>query len=147
VIAALLAVTIVAAAGVLTAQRGWEMFKEHPFVGVGLSNFAARSGDVLYLRIPTHNIYLEIASGLGLFGLLACLTMLYSGIRQHWAGMKQRWREQDEWLRHLSFYIMVSLVSCAISGIFANIQFRHFVWILVALGLVIANLRPEYRAD
>ncbi len=132
---------------VMAAQRGWEMFKEHPIMGVGLSNFAARSGDVLFLRIPTHNIYLEIACGLGLFGLLAYLTMLYSGIRQYVAAMKERWREQDRWMSHLSFYIMVSLVSCMISGMFANIQFRHFVWILVASGLVMANLRREFRAD
>jgi O-antigen ligase len=132
---------------VQAAQRGWEMFKEHPLMGVGLTNFAARSGDTMYLRIPTHNIYLEIACGLGIFGLIAYLTMLYSGIRQHVAGMKERWREQDRWLRHLSYYIMVSLVSCMISGMFANIQFRHFVWILVAAGLVLANLRRELRAD
>jgi len=101
----------------------------------------------LILRMPVHNIYLELACGLGVFGLLAYLTMLYSGLRQFAAGMKERWREQDDWLRHLSYYLMVSLVSCMISGLFANIEFRHFPWILVATGLVIANLRREYRTD
>jgi len=132
---------------VLAAERAWEMFKDNFFTGVGLRNFSVRAGDVLILRMPVHNIYLELACGLGVFGLLAYLTMLYSGLRQFAAGMKERWREQDDWLRHLSYYLMVSLVSCMISGLFANIEFRHFPWILVATGLVIANLRREYRTD
>jgi O-antigen ligase len=132
---------------VLATERAWEMFKDNFFTGVGLRNFAVRSGDTLFLRMPAHNMYLEIACGLGVFGILAYLTMFYSGLRQFAAGMRERWREQDEWLRHLSYYLMVSLVSCMISGLFANIEFRHFPWIFVATGLVIANLRRERQAD
>jgi O-antigen ligase len=132
---------------VIAAERAWEMFKDNFFTGVGLRNFAVRSGDALFLRMPVHNIYLEIACGLGIFGLLAYVTMLYSGLRQFVAGMKERWHEQDERLRHLSYYLMVSLISCMISGLFANIEFRHFPWILVATGLVIANLRRERRPE
>jgi hypothetical protein len=61
--------------------------------------------------------------------------------------MKERWEHQDDWLRSLSYYLLVSVVSCLISGLFANIEFRHFLWILVGAGLVLANLRREFRAD
>jgi O-antigen ligase len=128
---------------VVAAERAWEMFKDNFFTGVGLRNFAVRSGDALFLRIPAHNIYLEIACGVGVFGLLAYVTAYYAAIRQFAAGMKQRWREQEDWMRHLSYYLMVSLISCLISGVFVNIEFSHFPWILVATGLVIANLRRQ----
>jgi len=132
---------------VVAAERAWEMFKDNFFTGVGLRNFAYRSGDALFLRMPAHNIYLEIACGVGVFGLLAYLTMYYAAIRQLLAGMSERWRAQEEWMRYLSYYLMISLISCMISGIFANIEFSHFPWLLAATGLVIANLRLEYRAD
>jgi len=132
---------------VLAAKRAWQMFTDNFFTGVGLRNFAVRSGDTLFLRMPVHNIYLEIACGLGIFGILAYLSMFYSGMRQLVVGMRERWREQEMWMPHFSYYLMVSLVSCMISGLFANIEFRHFSWILVATGLVIANLRRDYRTD
>ena len=91
-------------------------------------------------------IYLEIACGVGVFGLLAYLSMYYAAIRQFLAGMSERWRGQEDWVRHLSYYLMISLISCMISGIFANIEFDYFPWILAATGLVIANLRQEFRA-
>ena len=125
--------------------RAWEMFKEHPIFGVGLRNFAVRSGDVMFLRIPSHNIYLEIACGVGLFGLIAYLSMFYAGIRQLLAGMKERWQGQDERLKDLSFYFLVSVISALISGMFANIEFRYFTWLPLCAGLVIANLRRDLR--
>ncbi|MGD8412893.1 MAG: O-antigen ligase family protein, partial [Candidatus Latescibacterota bacterium] len=131
---------------VLALERAWEMFKDNFFMGVGLRNFAVRSGDALFLRMPVHNMYLEIGCGLGIFGLLAYLTMFYAGLRQFALGIKERWREQDAGLRDLSYYLMVALISCMISGLFANIEFRHFPWMLVGAGLVIANFRRELRA-
>lgn len=126
--------------------RAWEMFKEHPIFGVGLRNFSVRSGDVMYLRIPSHNIYLEIACAVGVFGLIAYLSMFYAGIRQLLAGMKERWQGQDERLKDLSFYFLVSVISALISGMFANIEFRYFTWLPLCAGLVVANLRRDLRA-
>jgi O-antigen ligase len=100
----------------------------------------------MFLRIPTHNIYLEIACGVGVFGLLAYLTMYYAAIRHFLAGMRERWAEQEEGLRSLSYYLLVAVVSCLVSGMFANIEFRHFPWILVAAGLVLGNIRRQSRA-
>jgi O-antigen ligase len=131
---------------VQAARESWEIFKEHPFTGVGLSNFSARSDDELFIRIGAHNSYLEILSGLGLFGLLAYLSIFYSAIRQCILGMRARWRKQDEWMRDFSYYVMIALISVLISGLTGNYEYTYMLWIPVAGALALANLRKE-RAD
>jgi O-antigen ligase len=128
---------------VIALKRAVSMFMEHPFLGVGLRNFSARSGDVLFVRIPAHNMYLEILTGVGLVGFAGYMTIFYSGIRQCLAGIKYRWRSAETWMREYAFYTLISLLSALISGPFINIEFQYITWIPVAGGLVIAALRSN----
>jgi hypothetical protein len=128
---------------VLAYKRAVAMFMEHPFLGVGLRNFAARSGDVLFIRIPSHNMYLEILTGVGLVGFIGYITVFYSGVRQCLAGIKHRWRWAETWMRDYAFYTLISLSSVLISGLFINIEFQYITWISVASCLVVATLRSS----
>ncbi len=45
-------------------QYGWEIFKQHPLVGVGLANFMSYAQTAAY----SHNDYIELLSGVGFVG-------------------------------------------------------------------------------
>ena len=128
---------------VIAFKRAVRMFTEHPFLGVGLRNFAARSGDALFVRIPAHNMYLEILTGVGLVGFAGYLAIFYSGARQCVAGIKHRWRSAETWMRDFSYYTLISLLSVMIGGVFINNEFQYITWIPVAGSLVIAALRSS----
>jgi len=50
-------------------EDGWEVFKEYPF-GVGLSAFPYVRYNMFGRRQDTHNLYLEVATNLGVQGLI-----------------------------------------------------------------------------
>lgn len=124
----------------LAIKTAWEMFLDHPFTGIGIGNFIVSAAYKLFVRIVVHNTYLEILVGTGIFGLLAFLTILYSGFRHSVAGIRARWQGQPEWLRSASFYCTLSALSIWMSAFFGTMPFRHPFWVPVAMGLVIANL-------
>ncbi|OHA48719.1 MAG: hypothetical protein A2806_01170 [Candidatus Terrybacteria bacterium RIFCSPHIGHO2_01_FULL_48_17] len=68
------------AARLLLWQDTTTIFFKHPLLGVGLGGLAATLGPQLAFRIPTnaHNTYLEMASELGIFGLMFWVGMLYA---------------------------------------------------------------------
>lgn len=127
-------------------KRAVQMFTEHPILGVGLRNFAARSGDVLFIRIPAHNMYLEILTGVGLVGFVGYITVFYSGARLCVEGIKHRWHSAEAWMRDYAFYTLISLLSALISGFFINTEFQYITWIPVAGGLVVAALGSRAAA-
>jgi O-antigen ligase len=128
----------------LALQTAWELFLDHPLIGVGLGNFLGASAYRLFVRIVVHNTYLEILVGTGIAGLCVFLAMLGAGARQAIAGARRRWVAHPQWLRSLSFYVFLSAVSISVSAFFATMPFRYPLWIPVACGLVIGNL---VRAD
>ncbi len=130
----------------LALQTGWEMFLNHPLTGVGIGNFMGSSAYRLFVRIVVHNTYLEILVGTGIAGLLAFVAILVGGLRHAVAGARRQWRANPAWMRSLSFYVMLSALSIALSAGFATVAFRYVLWIPVAAGLVIGNLLRTERA-
>ncbi len=104
---------------------GWEIVKTHPF-GVGIGNEVIYAvGQGLYqkfgitkslLHQPTHNIYLLMASEIGILGLAAFLwfigTLVISGLKH--------WESADRLPLVISYLLLVSLL------LFGFID--HFVW-------------------
>ena len=57
--------------------QGWQTFVDHPFTGVGAGQFKNYNPpDRLEPWHETHNVLLQVAAELGLFGLLAMLLLL-----------------------------------------------------------------------
>jgi O-antigen ligase len=129
----------------LALQTAWEMFLEHPLTGVGIGNFFVAASYKLFVRMVVHNTYLEILVGIGIFGLMAFLMVLLSGVRHSLTGVRHRWGHHPAWMRSASFYWVLSAVSICISAFFGSMPFRYFLWVPVAAGLVIGNLLREDR--
>ena len=131
----------------LALRTAWEMFLDHPLTGIGIGNFLTAAAYQLFVRIVVHNSYLEILVGTGVFGLLAFLLILLSGVRHTLTGARRRWKRHPEWMRSASFYFMLSSLSIYLSAFFGTMPFRYPLWIPVAAGLVIGNLLREDRAE
>jgi O-antigen ligase len=124
----------------LALHTAWDLFLKHPFTGVGIGNFQVASAYNLFARIVAHNSYLDILVGVGVFGLLCFLFIQYSGFRHLFAGARNRWEGQPEWLRSACFYCALSALSIWMSAFFGTIYFTHPFWIPMAIGIVVANL-------
>lgn len=103
------------------------MMRDNPFLGVGMGNFVWRMGDYFkhealnlekygWVFQPVHNIYLLIASEIGLIGLILFAGFLFSLIRNIYLKIKN----------NVLVPIFLSLIFCFLFIAF----FDHFFWTL-----------------
>jgi O-antigen ligase len=129
----------------VSMMAAWEMFKDHPFFGVGIDNYLenyveyssrlgiSASGE----PTSTHNLYLEIAAetglaGLGTFG--AILLSLFVGIRRSLKVFKRLNRPE---LFSSSLGIGLALIGFFISALFIHASYPRFLWMMVGIGFSI----------
>jgi len=125
-------------------SEAWATFMRHPFTGVGLNNFPVTSATAVFSRIGAHNMYIELLADLGIFGLFSYLGIHLSAVRQLFGGMRERWQDNAAWLSDFSYYLLLSLGSGLVSGLFADIHLHYMIWIPIAFGLSVANMRKRY---
>ncbi len=78
-------------------EKAWHVFLDFPLTGVGagqFQNFAA-PGESNEWR-ETHNVVLQIAAELGIFGVIAFFYLVYRGFRAAW-----RTRRELAWIHNL----------------------------------------------
>ncbi len=129
---------------------GWEMFKEHPIVGVGLGNYklnflpykaaflASPQGANYDFYIPraaqAHNDYVQVMAELGSLGSLALLALLLAIPFSFWIRLRKNTDEFDRFdLLLLAGGIVVFLVHALVSFP-AHLPASSLVLVLV-LGL------------
>ena len=84
-----------AIARVSLMEIAWRMILDHPWLGVGLNNYAIHIREYVYSEAGiqflyvVHNKYLLIWAETGLFGLLAYIGFLITGIRRGWRTWKR----------------------------------------------------------
>jgi O-antigen ligase len=131
----------------IAAREAWELFLEHPITGLGLSNFRLASARDVFVRAGPHNMYLELLADLGLLGLFSYLGVHYSAFRQMIAGSREQWQRGYEWLGDFSYYLMLTLLSALVAGAFMDCEYTYLIWIPLAGGVALANIRKRYRVE
>ena len=141
-------------------RAGFEMTKDHPFLGVGIGNYGTNYWDYAEelglepsitdiqseeAQRDAHSLYIEIASETGLFGLATFL--LFSGFLLvgvlNVLQLTKSLTIDSSW-RYWLAPISISLVGYLVSGIFLHgIVFRWF-WIIAGLALSAIHL-TEHR--
>lgn len=117
-------------AGLLSAA--WNAFVTHPLVGTGTGSFAALRPPELY----PHNIFLEIASELGVVGLVLLIVVLAAGARAVWRSYATASAADRP---------QAALVAALFASAFVNAQFSGDVttnsdlWLLIGLALGLQN--------
>lgn len=127
----------------------WEMVKVHPFFGFGVNTFSryflaykpAAYPDIRY----THNSYLQMWSEIGILGLLAFLSIIFTVLRITLRGMRKKMQ------KGLEGFVLLSLVSGYVafliqSGLDTNLfslRLTTLFWVMTAYLMSLNKLLEE----
>jgi len=87
-----------------------------------------------------HNLYLQIASELGVLGLMAFGAILWGvmrGLRQAYQGLLKLDRPDQA---SLVFAFGVALVGYLVAALFLHAAFARYLWLLVGIGFGIGQV-------
>lgn len=124
----------------------WDIFKEHPLLGIGYNNNERRAREYMDRRYPdkennpgghAHSTWLQILSTTGLLGLLAFASLWGSLFRATWKILTHTSRYETRWW--LCFGLFLGFVAFHIQGItqwnFGDAEVLHnqmFLWAVLA---------------
>ncbi|HSL81543.1 MAG TPA: O-antigen ligase family protein, partial [Thermoanaerobaculia bacterium] len=131
----------------LVTLAAWEMYREHPWVGVGAGNYTtrytpyadrvgsgAREYDDPFGDSYPHNLYLEVGAeaglvGLALLGAALALALAYAeGARRRLAAAGLALEAT------LAGATAIALVGYLVSSLFLHGHFQRYLWLLLALA-------------
>ena len=130
-------------------QAAWDMWTDHPWLGVGIGNF-----EPIYPRyalplwpLPlghAHNYYLNIAAEAGAIGLLAYLALWSAAVLGAW----QAARRVNGWRWGVALGVLGVLVHLGIHSLVDNL-FVHGMYLQLAIlmGIVPASSRRSENID
>jgi len=121
-------------------RAAWKLFLAHPLTGIGIDDFLFRRAPDVVAVVVTHNTYLEVLVGTGIFGFAAFMAAIVAGLRHAAYGALRVWKRESASMRSLSFYVGLTGVSIMISAMFGSMPFIYAFWMPVACGLVLGNL-------
>jgi len=119
-------------------QAGWDMFSEHPWLGVGIGNYEPVYPAYALPRWEeplghAHNYYLNIAAEAGLVGLSAYLILWAAVFWQAWRAVR---RTSGYW-QGVAVGILGILAHVAVHNSFDNLYVHGmYVHIAILLGLI-----------
>jgi putative inorganic carbon (HCO3(-)) transporter len=130
-------------------QAGWDMFSEHPWLGVGIGNYEPvypayalpRWNDPLG---HAHNYYLNIAAETGLVGLSAYLILWAAVFWQAW----QTVRRTSGYWQGVAVGILGILTHLAVHNFFDNLYVHAmYVHVAILLGLIFVAAPVKHLSD
>lgn len=154
-------------------ERSFEAFLDNPITGVGAGQFKNYRGNQSETWRVTHNAYTQVASEIGLIGLIAFLYLMARGFQAAWAtrralGWIYRRRERtrrrrapqdvedgliDEERRFLETHasaMLAGLTGWAVCACFASVAFHWTLYYMLALSLCARDVmhhRAQAYAD
>jgi len=118
------------------------VFMDYPVFGVGPAHFSKfyvlkYGNEIGTKRLRgarrAHNMYLETAANMGLFGLGAFLTVVIYVMFKLWQA-RQRFLSHRADLANLATTLMLSLVLYLSTAIFLHLSYQRYYWFLLALA-------------
>jgi O-antigen ligase len=112
----------------------WQMFLEHPWLGIGLGNMGSNAPRFMLGEYVAHNTLIEVAATTGAVGLLAYVVWYGSGIGMA-LGAARRWRAIGRGTDALTAEsIGVALVLFMGTAMFLSMPFYTISWILIGVA-------------
>lgn len=120
----------------------WQIFVDHPILGVGLDNFSAyyrQYGTQLGINLSgqpePHNFFLGLAAETGLVGLLALgilLAVMFNGLRQAGRIFASLGKKS---YASMSSAFLLGMLGYLVAAFFLPGVYMRFFWLLYGIGL------------
>jgi len=129
-------------------QESFRVFLSQPIFGVGLGNYAKAVEPLAPYRSPitSHNLYLDIASETGIFGLIAWLTLMLVAL---WLVIKRSRTDlkSGSQLAVLKIGLAGALIYFFVHSIFETAMFNPVVLaeLMIIFGLASATLKTNSK--
>ncbi len=141
-------------------MAGLDMFSKNPIIGVGAGNYGivfmrdyshtethemisllqANDSTMSDHSQAAHNMYVEVSSETGIFGITIFLTFLFGAARSMYK-LQQRANLQE--LKLLPTAFMISILGFGFMGIFQHAQLQKVWWIVIALSVAFYHLTQQ----
>lgn len=124
----------------------FDMFTDHPIVGVGAWNFTQLYSEYINERGspiskgfgPPHNYYLEIAAEHGVIGLITVLGILVLAFVRLRTAQRLFGLLGDTRMSELAVTLQIALVGYLISAAFLHGLYSRFLWLQISLAVAFA---------
>jgi O-antigen ligase len=138
----------------LQYEAAVKMIIDHPFLGVGLNNSTGQKSkyvnitynqydpDTQFDREPTHNLYLGMASEIGVFGTLLFVTFFARAALSAWRHSR---RATDPEVRWLANALLVAFCGAAVDGLIDPIpeyQVLILLWLYAGISFNLPRMAP-----
>jgi hypothetical protein len=146
-------------------KRGMGYMFKYPVFGVGARNFQIAEGDSDLSELAAdrrsigrgwkwstaHNSFVQIGAELGVFALIAFCVALFSAFRAAYGGSRdppggEGSSPVEEDYRLMGQVLAAALIGYAVTGFFLSQAFSALLYVLLALIVAYARLRPEAAA-
>ncbi len=128
-------------------ERAASVAAAHPLIGVGAGNYHIYS----IREQRAHNSYLEIASELGLAGLVAYLIMIFAPLKQLRRVERDCIRTDkgpegdDQKIYYLSVALQASIIAYIVCSFFGSIQYLWYVYFPIGYAISLRNIHAAER--
>ena len=137
----------------LLMRAAWEMWREHPFLGVGAGNYAEQYPDFANRVGSTvssyeefgekryaHSLYLEIGAETGLAGIVVFSAILCAAGICGWRAFRSYRRLRDLKMARLVVSLMIGMLGYLATSLFLHASYPRHLWLLLALVAASAQI-------
>ncbi len=114
-------------------REGLELFRAHPFLGVGLAQF----NQEISIPMTAHNSYLLVAAELGLFGLVLWMGMLWMTLKIAIVVVRDPPPGLDPELLRFAEAFAVSFTAILAGVFFLSFCYKQLLFVWIGLGVAL----------
>ncbi|PWC35994.1 hypothetical protein TSO352_12470 [Azospirillum sp. TSO35-2] len=138
--------------GEMTA--GIEMFRDHPFLGVGAGNYESNFQQYslnqgLMVRgsdRSAHSLYLQTAAEKGVLGLIVLGAVLWASFHGVLSGRRRLLDAGEDDAASLVEAVGIGLLLYMVAAIFLHDAFARYFWSYVGVALALSHIAPRQAA-
>jgi len=132
----------------ILTKRSWTVFLENPILGVGIGCFPSVNGRRWGHWFPTHNLYTQLLSEMGIIGSIAFLILIitiFKNINRSINFMLKA-KMENTFIYHLNYGLKYYLILRLVVGLFGHDLYRNWWWFAAGLSFVIFRvLKHDYN--
>ncbi len=127
---------------------GWNMFRDHPFVGVGYDNYpiyyqeySRQVGmDPRATQRSAHNLYVEILAETGILGLTAFTLIIWLTLRDLLRAIEQLQEAELQGVAGMIAAIGVALLGYLLASIFIHDAYQRYFMLIIGIAMAAPSI-------